>query len=126
RRSATMAPAAPEARPVSRAIPPRCRATPVGPGLWWSRRPAPGDRFCPGCSADPTAYLLSCPAVARGQVGQRRRGVVIMVIQGRPAGAGDVEEWQFPGQEAAYGRLVRGVEDGPAGAAASGDLISQL
>jgi len=49
-----------------------------------------------------------------------------MVIQGRPAGTGDVEERQFPGQEAADGGLVRGVEDGPAGAAASRDLISQL
>ena len=77
-------------------------------------------------TAVPTAYLLSRPAVAGGEFRQRRRRAVMMMIQGRAAGARHVEESQFPGQEALHGRLVGGVEDRPAGAAAAGHLIAQL
>ena len=49
----------------------------------------------------------------------------MMMIQGRAAGARDVEERQLAGQEAADRGLVGGVEHGPAGAALPGRLVAQ-
>ncbi len=80
----------------------------------------------PGSWAVPTAYLLTCPAVASGQFGQRRRGTEVVGVQHRAAGAGDVKEFQVAGEEALDGGLVGGVQDRPAGAAAPRDLITQL
>ena len=53
----------------------------------------------PGSAAGPTAYLLSGPAIDGGQLGQRRRGVVMVMIEDRAASAGNVEEGQLAGQE---------------------------
>jgi hypothetical protein len=46
-----------------------------------------------------------------------------MVIQYSAAGAGDVEEAEVPLQKARYCRLIRGVKDGPARAAPSGNFV---
>src|ERR1700722_1380234 len=77
-------------------------------------------------TAVPTAYLLSRPAVADGQFRQRRRRAVMMMIQGRAAGARHIQKSQLPGQKAFHGRLIGGVEDRSTGAAAARYLITQL
>src|SRR3954452_3861454 len=85
-----------------------------GPALWMKRGP--------GCSARPTSYLLSRPAVRSGQLVQRRPGGELMVFERRAAGPRDVEEADVAVEEALDGDLVGGVEDRAARPAAARHL----
>src|SRR6516164_9295568 len=74
----------------------------------------------------PTAYLLSRPAVESSQFSQAGPCAVGMMRQHVSAGARNVEETQVTRQETVYCRLIGRVENGPTGAAAPRDFITQL
>src|SRR5260370_38857504 len=93
----------------------------ASPPAWASPR-----RGGPMRAGYPTAYLLSRPAVARVQIGQRRPGAVVMMIQNGAADARDIEEAQLPREEAGDRRLVGRGEHRPARSAPPGDFVTEL
>src|SRR6516225_660637 len=94
------------------------RPSPVWAGLAWARASA--------LRGFPTNYLLPRPTVDATQLGQRRTGTEIMVIERRTAGARDVEETKLSLEKQADRGFVRGIQHGATGAALARYLETEV